>query len=109
MKSMHLRTVILFLGYGMLLHLLASFFLVKQTAILQQTSEQLPLEFVARFGAFWFISFILALIIFSLYLRYKRVTITLSQKSHIKRLSKTATLTALVSILFSALFLYITW
>ncbi|MBC5772540.1 hypothetical protein H8S95_00560 [Pontibacter sp. KCTC 32443] len=56
--------------YGCLLVSLASFFIIREQDILHQIHHELPLMFLVRFGVFWFVSLMIAIVLYLVHLSY---------------------------------------
>ena len=62
MRRFRIPLSVIVSAYGCLLLLLAVFFLMGDQAI-HRPHSSLPVHFLMKFGTFWFISFVLALVI----------------------------------------------
>ncbi|MDX5422938.1 MAG: hypothetical protein LPK07_04740 [Hymenobacteraceae bacterium] len=58
---------------------LGSFFLMQDPKVLVRMQEKLPLIFLMRFAAFWFISMVLALILFLVHVRLNDIYLSDSE------------------------------
>lgn len=77
-------------SYTAILVALAVSFLVSDQSLLYRMHYDLPLMFMVRFSAFWFLSFVLALSIFMYHLNANYINIPVSDKLYALRLGKLA-------------------
>lgn len=68
MRRIHSCHKLLFFVYSCALLALGSYFLVRDKVIMRSHYGDLPIDFIVRFGMFWFISFVLALLFFMLHI-----------------------------------------
>lgn len=77
MQKVKLDYKALILIYICLLLLLGSYLLLSSNFLMNHnTPSKLPLDFLLRFGIFWFISFVLALLFFVIHIRMHQYTLT---------------------------------
>jgi hypothetical protein len=70
MRKLVERNGLLLLVYGCLLICLASFFVIHESHLIHQRHHDLPVMFLARFGVFWFVSIMIAVVLYLAYLSY---------------------------------------
>ncbi|MFT2007963.1 hypothetical protein ACMA1I_04745 [Pontibacter sp. 13R65] len=85
MKRLRVPITVIVSAYGSILLLLAAIFLMRDQT-LHSLQTTLPLTFLMRFGAFWFISFLLAVIIYLVNLNLNYMGIPATQRKHGTRL-----------------------
>ena len=61
---------LLLLLYGCLLVCLASYFVIQEHHLSYQLHHKLPLYFIARVGVFWFVSLMIAVVLYLAHLSY---------------------------------------
>jgi len=88
MRGSRPNSNVLFIFYGCVFLLLGSQLLMRDTTIMFHLHRQLPVVFLVRFGAFWCIGIIGAVLLFLLYLHQSRVFISRTDKLYAIRLSK---------------------
>ncbi|MEJ8755975.1 hypothetical protein WG947_03125 [Pontibacter sp. H259] len=72
--------------YACLLLSLASFFIFREQRLSYLTDHKLPFLFLVRFGAFWFVSFMLAIVFYLAYLSYQPMLLKKPDKVLARRL-----------------------
>ena len=77
---------LLLIVYACLLLCLASYFVTREPRILYQPESKLPLLFLIRFGVFWFVSFMIAVILYFARLSYQNIILKEPDKTLARRL-----------------------
>jgi hypothetical protein len=72
----------LFLIHTSLLLFLGFYFMAREEQLLFSMQQQLPLPFMLRFTAFWFISFVFTLLVFLLHIQRFRAQIPVTERRH---------------------------
>lgn len=90
MRNTKLLNAGIIAAYTAVLIALAVSFLIADQSLLYRMHYELPLMFMVRFSAFWFLSFVLALSIFLYHLDANYINIPTSDKLYALRLGKLA-------------------
>ncbi|MBB6612439.1 hypothetical protein H7F15_15435 [Pontibacter sp. Tf4] len=70
MRNLFHSNALLLLVYGCLMICLASWFVFRESYVLHELHNQLPLLFLVRFSLFWLVSVLIAVTLFLLQLSY---------------------------------------
>jgi hypothetical protein len=97
----------LLLLHAALLLFLGFYFLAREEHLLFSMRQQLPLQFMLRFSAFWFISFVFTLLVFLLHIQHFQVQIPEVERSLAVQVGKYAFSLGAGAAVIAALFLYI--
>ncbi len=110
MRATRPNSNVLLVFYGCVLLLIGSQFLMRDNTMLSHLYRQLPVLFLVRFSALWFIGVTGAVLLFLVYLRQSRSYISRTDKRHTIRLSKLILtfVTTGAALSFAALYLLIT-
>lgn len=94
-------------AYTAILIALAVSFLIADQSLLLRMHYDLPLMFMVRFSAFWFLSFVLALSIFLYHLDANYINIPTSDKLYALRLGKLALWIGLIGGVLAVTFYFL--
>lgn len=72
MKGLFAFSRLLALIYSFIILALGFFFLTRDQFVMRTIRGEVPMDFYVRFGAFWFISFVLALLFFFFHLLFNK-------------------------------------
>ena len=85
MRKLVERNGLVLLIYGCVLICLASFFIIREHHLVHLEHHDLPLMFLARFGVFWFVSIMIAVVLYLLHLSYFHLFLRAPEKMLARR------------------------